>query len=533
MSTPDRTVERGHKARQSIFEGIELFADVIGRTLGPQGRHVVLDTNAYSPYPIITNDGATIAQELAGDTELAQVGAKLAREVANKTNDLAGDGTTTATVLFHAIVAEGMKALGTSTPDAVALRRGVEEGARAVIEAVQAQKVDISDLEALTDVATIACRNTTEGLMVAELVYKLGPDALVTLEDTPDAETTSELTEGLELRGGLQSPLFLIDKERQQSVMEDVLVFVTNHSLTTGVEAVKLMEAAAARGKKQAVVIASSVDGEALRTCLGNWIEGKFQLLPLRVMAYGQIGEEALRDVAAVSGGHFFDSAVDRLPTRYEDQIEPEHFGTIGRIVATKEKITIMDGAGDREGRIKELQAKLPHLKDYEQESTEERIAKLRSGVGRIYVGGVTDTEQEERKKRIEDALHATKAALESGVVAGGGAALYRAARQGVTLETHGDEGLGVKAVLNACTRPLHLMAENGSVELDKAILQRLIEEPGMTVDFKTAELVDARKHGILDPVKVTVAALSHAATTAALFLTTESAVVLTGEPKE
>lgn len=524
-----RDILQGQEARAAIKEGIDLFANVIGKTLGPRGRNVVLDTNPYAP-PLVTNDGVTIARELQGTTPASQIGAKLAREVASKTNDVAGDGTSTATVLFRAIVAEAMKALSTDA-DAVAVRAGIEAAAEAVVEAVEGAKTNVDDLHSLTAIATISSGSTQLGELVGKVVHELGADALVTIEDSPEADTRSEVSEGLELRGGIQSPRFIADPAKQQTVMERVPVFVTNHAITTGLEAVKLMEAASGRGFKHAVLIASSIDGEALATCFENWVQGKFQLLPLRVAGFGPIGEEALRDVAAVTGGRFFDRQFDKLPTGRDDFFAPEFFGEAGRVVATRDKVTVLDGAGDKDARIAEVEAQLETLRDYEADSAKERIAKMRSGVGRIYVGGVTDTERGERKLRLEDAVNATKAALSSGVVPGGGTALYRAAHEINADNLMSSDFLaGFNAVKLACNAPLKQMAANGSFSLDRHLLQELDEEPESAVDWKTGELVNAMKSGVIDPTRVVTAALSNAASAAAMFVVTEAAVVVKPE---
>lgn len=528
-----KLVKHGQEALQADKVGIDLFADTIGRTLGPRGRHVIIDTNPHDPNQLlITNDGVTVAHELEGADEFAQVGAKLAREVASKTEDVAGDGTTTATVLFRAIVHEGMKALVTGV-DPVALRRGIEKAAKAAVEAVEKGKTDVDDLESLQAVATISSRDPELGKIIAKLVKEVGPDGLITLDASEELETTSELTEGLELRGGFTTPFFITNPNRPESVLDKVPVFVTNHSLTNALEVVRLMEVAAAEGHKQAVVIANSIEGEALLTCIINWREQKFRLLPLRVVSHGSIGEDAVRDVAAVTGGTFYAKEEgNRLPTNMDDRpFESSHFGLAGRVIATKDKVTILDGEGDKDARIIEIEAKLPSLKDYEKESAKERIAKMRSGVGRIAIGGLTETDRTERMKRVEDAVNSTKAALESGVVAGGGAALYRAADSYIETDKE-DEGIGVLAVLKACTTPINLMAENAGMHLDKSELDLIRENNELTFDFDSGEIVTAMEAGIIDPCKTVTAALKHAANQAALFLTSESTVVIKQEGK-
>lgn len=525
-------VKFGDAARNPIKEGIDIVADVVKVTLGPRGRNVILDTNPYGP-PLITNDGVTIARELAVKGKLQNTGAKLVREVAGKTNDIAGDGTTTASVLVQAIITEALKSISTGA-DAVSVRKGIECAAEAIIATVEAEKTVVSDLPSLTAIATISCGNADLGALVAEMVHKVGAEGLVTLEDNPEPGTESELSEGLELRGGFNYPIFVNNPARQQAVIDKVPVFVTNHALTNGLEVVKIMEAAAANGHKAAVVIANSIEGEALASCVVNWAQQKFQLLPVRVVAYGASGEGALRDVAAVTGATYFAKEEGhKLPMDRSDSIDFANFGIADRVVATKDRTTIIGGAGDADARIDELKSQLPNLKDYEKESVKERIGKLQSGVGIIKVGGATDTEREERKLRIEDAINATKAALTNGVVSGGGVALYRASEfANLDTEASGnDADYGFDAVIRAAKAPFKQIALNSSVEVDRSDLVKVLNDKDLTIDFNTGEVVNAHKAGVLDPALVVVSALRYAASTAAMFITAEASV--TGDEDE
>lgn len=524
----DRTHAMGDDARQRVKKGIDLVADTVKVTLGPRGRNVILDTNPYSN-PINTNDGVTIAREIKANDPIEKVGTKLVKSVAGKTNDVAGDGTTTASILVQSIVKAGMQQLANDA-DAVTLRGDIEKAARAIVEDIAKQSRSTNDLESLIHVATISCGNEQIGRVVAEVVHKVGADGVVTIEDANEFDTTSRVTEGIELRGGVQLPIFYNNKAKQQSELSDVPIFVTDHTITNALEVVKIMEVCHQNNFKKAVLVANNISGEAMAAAVMNWAQGKFQLLPVRVMAYGDQGRGVLRDVAAATDAKFFTfDEGDRLPATMEQGYNFEHFGHLERIVASKDRTTIIGGAGDRDARVEELEAQLPNLvKEFEKDQIKERIAKLKSGVGVISVGGVTDTEREERKLRVEDAINAAKAALANGIVTGGGAALYRAAAR-----LKGAITPGSAAVINACKAPLKQMAINGSIELDKSDLAALVEDPEKAIDFRTGELVDAYKKGIIDPTKVVTSALYNAASEAALFLTTEAVVTASGDDSE
>lgn len=516
-----RQIKSGADVRERIKQGIDIVADTVKVTLGVGGRNVILDTNPYTS-PVNTNDGVTIARELVLEDRFQNIGAKLIREVAARTNDVAGDGTTTSCVLMQAIVNEGNKAV-IGGADPILVRRGIVATAKTVVDQVKSDSMVADDLETLTATATISCGDPELGAMVAEVIQKAGTDGVVTLEDNPEPETISERMEGLKLRGGFTVQNYINAPELQQAVLKDALIFVTNQNVVLGSEMGAIMTAANNKGKKNVVVMANGIESDALITSLKNWLENKFFALPIRVLAYGDMGEGMLRDVASITGAKFFDGmAGDKI-----SEVKPEDLGSLDKVVATKHETTIITSDfGKRDERIAELKGQITATdRAFEKESLTERIAKLNNALFTIKVGGVTDTERLERKLRIEDAINATKAALTDGVVSGGGAALYRASMI-VSATGEGDELLGATAVLKACREPIEQMALNSSIRLDRSDLLA-IETRGETIDFKTGAVVTAFKSGIIDPTKVVVSALENAASGAALFLVTEAAVVL------
>lgn len=531
-----KEVKTGDDARQKIKAGIDLVANSVKKTLGPRGRNFVLDTDPYRN-PLNTNDGVTIAREIHSRDEFEEIGVRIVKAVANKTNDVAGDGTTTASLLLQAMTTHGLQQVNNGA-DPVLLRRGIEKAADAVVAALQDEIVETKDLDALINVATISCGDEVIGKLVAETVHKVGSDGVVTIEDAEEDETSSRVSEGIELRGGIQLPVFITNPARQEADISNVPIFVTDHDLTNGLEVVKLMEACAADGFKQAAVIANSVSGEAMASCVVNHAQGKFTLIPIKVMALGEQGQGVLRDMAAATGGKFFArDEGNRLPATMNDSYPAEFFGHADRVIATKDRTTILGGEGDKDARIAELEAQLGNmLKAYEKNMMKERIAKLRSGVGVIRVGAVTEAEREERKLRVEDAINAAKAALSNGVIAGGGAALYRAATK-VQKDKHIDlsteDGNGIMTVVKACFEPIKQMAINSGLDLDKSDLQRVLNDKKLTINFYNGEVVDAFKAGIIDPSLVTVSAVKNAASETALFVITEGAVTATEDDSE
>lgn len=521
-----RDIKNGLEVRDLIKKGMDKVSDTVRVTLGASGKNVVLDTNQYAD-PIVTNDGVTIARELMLSDKFENIGAKLIRQVAAKTNDVAGDGTTTATILMHAIVSEGMKSINTGA-DAVQVRKGIEKASGEVISKIKLEAVKAESLDRLVSTATISCGDEELGRLIAEVVQKAGKEGMVTLEDSPAPGTEYESHEGMKVRGGYQFPIFVTNPESQQAVFKDVPILVTNQPLTLAPEMVRIMETAASMGKKECVIVANSIEGDALQVAVMNWMQGKFRALPVRVVAYGDTGTGLLEDVAAITGATF----IDGLSGKKVEDITQGDLGVAKKFVATKSESTVVSDSDESKAeRIKVLKGQLKSAEAFEKESLEERIAKMNSAMYTIKVGGVTETEQKERKLRVEDAVNATKAAMEDGVVAGGGSALYRAGTYflGEKRRYGSDELAGYQAVLSACRQPIKQMAENASVEIGMQLLD--LSDQSKTIDFRSGEVVDAFDQGIIDPVKVVVSALENAASGAALFLTTEAGVVLSEEP--
>lgn len=518
----------GAEARAAMLEGIDEVANIVKQTLGPAGRNVVLDNDPYRD-PLITNDGVTIARAINPIGTFERTGAKFVKAAASKTDDVVGDGTTTSVVLIQAIIQAGLQAIDKGQ-NVVAVRRGIELAAKSVVAELEAQKVDVSDEDSLASIATISSGDPDLGKLIASVVHKLGAGGVVTVEDSSEDETTSRLIEGLEIRGGIPSGVFVNKPATQEAVYNDVPVIVTDMDITNGIEAVKFMEAAAATGAKSAVLIANNIVGEAMNTIVLNMLKQKFTILPLRVQAWGETGQAILGDVAAATGATLLTKETGFvLPNAATDVVDSSKFGHATRVIATRDRTTVVADSDDRQDRIEELEAQLPNEKvAYLKEALEQRIAKLKAGVGVISVGGVTDTEREERKLRIEDAIKAAKAALDGGVVAGGGSALYRAQQKIADLPQtdNEDERAGKWAVLDACKVPLLQMVSTSSYDLSDDLLLDLVVKQSTAFDFSTGNVVSAQEAGILDPVKVVTTALKNAASESAMFLTSEAAVV-------
>lgn len=525
-----RTIVVGDNARQQMKAGVDLVADVVKLTLGPKGRNVTLDVDPYGP-PLTTNDGVSIAREINSKDDVEQVGVKRVKAVAAKTDDVAGDGTTTATLLTQSIINAGMKFLDHKV-NAISLRRGIEAVAAQVAAELRDMAKDVSDVKDLTNVATISAGGDEElGKLIAELVEQVGADGVITIEDNNSYETESKVVEGVELRGGYMTPFFITNKASQTVELKDVPIFVTDLDVTNGLEVIRIMEACDKNGHKQAAIIANSISGEALMTIINNWQLGKFNLLPVRVNAFGEQGEGVLRDAAAAADAKFYSKQAGDV---LGESLEFDDLGFVEKLVVTKDRTTLIGFAGEVDERITELEAVIPTLKkSFEIDQIKQRIARLKAAVGTISVGSHVDSEGEERKKRVEDAVKATKAALEKGIVLGGGVALHTAAAsvvaKGFSVDD-ADEVLGARAVIEACSEPIKQMAKNASIELGSS-LQNLKDNE--VLDFDTGKIIDGAKAGIFDPLKVVESALINASHEAALFLTTEAVVVATTDDSE
>lgn len=521
------TVLQGDEARQKMKDGIDKATLLVQQTMGVRGKSILLGTNPHGKH-LITNDGVTILRELKFEDPGEKAGLDQLKEAAEKTNDNAGDGTTTTTILMQSIISQGLKAIG-SGADGIALREGIKEATENIVKHLESEKIDATDESVLADTATISCRDPKIGKMIAKVVKQAGKDGVITIEDRMEEDTIYDKLEGLKLRGGYISDFFINAPERRQAVFNDVPILVTNKSITTAQEMGRIMETVSNMGKKEAVIIAASIDGDALATAAVNWQKNLIHVLPLRVLAYGEAGLGAMKDVAAVTGATYLDEHEHNII----DIVEAD-FGRASKTVTDRNETTIIsDDDTLKKARIKDLEGALKDdsTPEFDKESIRERIAKLKSAMFRIKVGGRTDSERSELKTRVDDAIKAAKAALESGVIAGGGSALFRAVQAQAQPDVTTDEGIGQKVLYKACTTPLSQMAENAGYVLDRTDFEALLDKT-KAVDFKTCTVVDAFKSGIVDPLKVVTECIQNASSGAALFLTLEGAVLNT-KPQE
>ncbi len=512
--------------RDKVKQGIDLAANAAAATLGPKGLNIVIHTDRFE----VLNDGIKILQQVGDKDPLIDSGIVLVREASAKANDVAGDGSTTTAVLVKAITDEAVKALVAGAAP-VEMRAGMEVAALAIVEALKAEAVQVESLEDLVDIATISCGDIGLGKTIAETVYKVGTDGLVSMEDSPEAETTGDVKTGVSLNGQLTSLFFLTNQSLQESVLEDTPVFVTDQVISSPLEMIRIMEASAATNRKQCVVIAGGIEGGALMTAILNKQNGNFSVLPVRVIGFGEQGEGVLRDAAAATGATFFSpkDGLSILDGSGNSKIAPDQLGFAAKAIATQHNLTIMGGVGDVAGRVAELKAQIKNATAFAKEGLQERVARLNSAVGMIKVGAITDTQRVERRARVEDAINATKAALKDGVVAGGGAALLRASA--VTSDLTGDQEAGFRSVIRACIAPIRQIAKNSAVELDVSDLAKVKADSQLTVDFNTGKVVNARQNGVIDPLAVVVAAVSHAVVSAGIFVALGGSVTDEPEP--
>lgn len=499
--------------------GIDQVANLVKVTMGVRGKNIILDTNPYQR-PLITNDGATIARGLIIKDPIENIGAGLIREIAEKTNDNAGDGTTTTMLLMQAIVENGMKALSNGA-DGIQLRKGITKAVEGIIKHLQSEKVPANDLVSLTNVATISCRNAEIGALIAEVVLRSGVDGMITVEDRFQSDTVFERQEGLKLTGGWLSELYINLQERKQTTFSDVPVLVTDRTITLGEEMARIMETVSSMGKKEAVIIAGGIEGDALTTSMVNWQKQAIYILPIRVLTYGDAGQGALKDVASITGATYLDEYEKTLL-----DITKDDFGRAHKIVADKRETTVISNNTELiNERVYELNNAIKTSNEFETDNLKQRIARLKSAIFTVKVGGKTETERNELKTRIDDSIKASQSALESGVVAGGGSALYRAVQAQEKADVTNDIGIGKSIVYNACIAPIEQMAINSGIRLDRSDL-KAIKSKKKAIDFSTGEVVDAFKTGVIDPLKVVTECIENASSQAGLFLTLDGAVI-------
>jgi len=510
-------------ARHQLEHGVNALADVVKVTLGPRGRNVVLDKKFGAP--TITNDGVTIAKEIELSNPYENLGAQLVKEVATKTNDIAGDGTTTATVLAQAMVREGMRNVAAGA-NPTSLKRGMDAAVAVVGEALLAKAAEVRTREDVAHVATISAQDATIGELIAEAMEKVGRDGVITVEEGPTLSTELEVTEGMQFDKGYISAYFITDPEAGEAVLEDAYVLVTTQKISSIEELLPLLENVLKAGKPL-LIIAEDVDGQALSTLVVNAIRKTLKVAAVKAPGFGDRRKAMLQDIAILAGGEV---VAPELGYKL-DSVGTEVLGTARRVVITKDNTTIVDGGGtadDIKARIEQIRKEIEASdSDWDKEKLNERLAKLSGGIAVIKVGAATEVEMKERKHRIEDAISATKAAVEEGVIPGGGAALVQlASALAGGLDRTGDEATGVAIVRKALDEPLRWIAQNAGLDGYVVVAKVRAAEFGTGLDAETGSYVDLAKAGIVDPVKVTRNAVANAASIAGLLLTTESLIV-------
>ena len=509
-------------ARRGMERGVNILADTVKVTLGPKGRNVVIGKSFGAP--VITNDGVTIAKEIELSDPAENMGAQLVKQVAEKTNDVAGDGTTTATVLAQAMVKEGLRNLAAGAQP-MGIKAGIEAAVTSVVEKLRSNSTKVAGKEQIADVATISAQDRGIGELIAEAMDKVGKDGVITVEESSTTGLELEFTEGMQFDKGYISPYFVTDQDRMESVLEDAYVLIAGGKISALSDLLPVLEQVAKTGKPLAI-IAEDVEGEALSTLVVNRIRGVFTSVAVKAPAFGERRKAILQDIAILTGGQVISTEVGLKL----DQIGLDMLGKARRVVVTKDHTTIVDGGGakkDVDGRIAEIRREIDTVdSDWDREKLQERLAKLSGGVCVIKVGAHTEVELKEKKHRLEDAISATRAAVEEGIVAGGGAALVHAATVlDNDLGYEGDAAVGVRLVAKACQEPLRWIAENAGQEGYVVVSKVRNLKSNEGFNAATDEYGDLVKAGVIDPVKVTRSALANAASIAAMFLTTEALV--------
>src|ERR1700694_4705774 len=517
-----KQIVHGEQSRQAILRGVNQLADAVKITLGPKGRNVVLDKKFGSP--TITKDGVTVAKEIELQDPLENMGAQMVREVASKTSDVAGDGTTTATVLAQAIFREGVKTVAAGASP-MALKRGIEKAVEVAVEEIKKLHKDVKG-EMIAQVGTISANNDKQiGSIIAEAMKKVGKDGVITVEESKTMETTLEVVEGMQFDRGYLSPYFVTDPERMECVLEDVRILIHEKKISSMKDLLPLLEQTA-KMSKPLLIIAEDVEGEALATLVVNKLRGTLQCAAVKAPGFGDRRKAMLEDIATLIGGK---AITEDLGIKLEN-VKIEELGRAKKVTIDKDNTTIVAGAGkssEIEGRVKQIRAQIEETtSDYDREKLQERLAKLVGGVAVIKVGAATETELKEKKARVEDAMHATRAAVEEGIVSGGGVALLRCIPALEKLKRHGDEAIGVNIVKRALEEPLRQIAHNAGHE-GAVVVGRVRESKDENFGFNadSGEFGDLVKAGVIDPARVTRLALQNAASIAALMLTTDALV--------
>ncbi len=527
---PAKVVRFSQEAREKILRGVNILADAVTVTLGPKGRNVVLEKSFGAP--VVTKDGVTVAKEIELEDKFENMGAQMVKEVASKTSDVAGDGTTTATILARAIFTEGLKMVAAGH-DPMSIKRGIDKAVEAVVEELKKLSKPTRDRREIAQVGTISANNdSTIGEIIAEAMEKVGKEGVITVEEAKGLETTLEVVEGMQFDRGYLSPYFVTDPERMEARLEDAFILIHEKKISAMKDLLPILEAVAKTGKPL-LLIAEDVEGEALATLVVNKIRGTLSCVAVKAPGFGDRRKAMLEDIAILTGGRVI---AEELGIKLEN-VTLQDLGRAKRVVVDKDNTTIIDGAGkksDIEARIKQIRAQIEETtSDYDREKLQERLAKLVGGVAVIRVGAATEVEMKEKKARVEDALHATRAAVEEGIVPGGGVALIRAASALDNLQVSEDEKPGVSIVRKALEEPARWIAQNAGWEGSLVVDKVKNNKGAFGFNAATEQFEDLVKAGIIDPTKVVRCALQNAASVAGLLLTTECVVAEKPEEKE
>ena len=525
-----KSLQFDEAARRAMERGVNILADTVKVTLGPKGRNVVI-AKSYGA-PTITNDGVTIAKEIELSDPAENMGAQLVKQVAEKTNDVAGDGTTTATVLAQAMVKEGLRNLAAGAQP-MELKYGIEQAVNAITEALRKNSTAVSGKSQIADVATISAQDKAIGDLIAEAMDKVGKDGVITVEESSTTGLELEFTEGMQFDKGYISPYFVTDSDRMETVLEDAYILISGQKISALSEILPVLEKVA-QASKPLLIIAEDVEGEALSTLVVNRMRGTFASAAVKAPGFGDRRKAMLDDIAVLTGGQVISAEVGLKL----EQIDIAMLGKARRVVISKDNTTIVDGAGDKKAvaaRVTEIRREIENTdSDWDREKLQERVAKLAGGVCVIKVGAHTEVELKEKKHRLEDAISATRAAVEEGIVVGGGAALvHAAAALDNDLGFEGDRAVGVRLVRKACDEPLRWIAENAGQEGYVVVSKVRAMKPNEGFNAYSEQYTDLVKEGVIDPVKVTRSALANAASIAAMFITTEALVFETPEEKK
>ncbi|WP_285152349.1 chaperonin GroEL [Ligilactobacillus salivarius] len=523
-----KEIKFSEDARSKMLKGVDKLANTVKSTIGPKGRNVVLEQSYGSP--TITNDGVTIAKAIDLEDHFENMGAKLVSEVASKTNDIAGDGTTTATVLTQAIVNEGMKNV-TAGANPVGIRRGIELATKAAVDALHEMSHTVESKSDIAQVASISSANEEVGKLIADAMEKVGNDGVITIEESKGIDTSLDVVEGMQFDRGYLSQYMVTDNDKMEADLDNPYILLTDKKISNIQEVLPLLQSIVQQGRPL-LIITDDVDGEALPTLVLNKIRGTFNVVAVKAPGFGDRRKAMLQDIATLTGATVI---TDDLGLQLKDTTV-EQLGSAGKVTVTKENTTIVEGAGDKDKiaeRVEQIKKQISETtSDFDREKLQERLAKLSGGVAVIKVGAATETELKERKYRIEDALNATRAAVEEGFVPGGGTALVNVIGKVAALEEEGDVQTGINIVKRALEEPVRQIAENAGLE-GSVIVEKLKEQkPGVGFNAATNEWVDMVEAGIVDPTKVTRSALQNAASVSALLLTTEAVVADKPEPE-